>query len=216
MDLQSQAKMFRMQEPLEKVPAEWNLLQGMKCPMANMPIFTWFNETGADCLARTDTFSLYLNHAPPYQEVAGDRAGMAFGHFLAVPHVRIYNAATLEPGDEHLIKDMRDQVCAWMDDPEFRSKVARTMTHKYYGCLGTEKLREHFHASLKKFELETSGKDMDFYFHLHPHHSVGHLHMHCLTMNLLTWVFKVLEYKNVHYTRISSDSRKPCKSRTWS
>lgn len=198
MDLQAQARMFRMQKPLEEVPSEWNLLQGMKCPMAKMPIFTWFNETNAACLVRTDKFSLYLNHAPPFQEVAGDRAGMAFGHFLAVPHKRIYNAATLEPGDERLIKEMRDHVRAWMDTQEFRAKVSRVMTHTYFGCLASEELQQAFIRDLRTFELDTSGKDVDFYFHLHPHHSVGHLHMHCLTMNLLTPVFKVLEYKNVH------------------
>lgn len=197
MDLQSQAEMFRMQKRLEEVPAEWNLLQGMKCPMAKMPIFTWFNETNAACLARTETFSLYLNHAPPYLEVAGERAGMAFGHFLAVPHARIYNAATLEPGDQHIIKEMRDQVRAWMDTQEFRGKVSRVMTHTYFGNLPDD-LHNEFIRDLRTFELDTTGRDMDFYFHVHPNHSVGHLHMHCLTMNLLSPVFKMLEYKNVH------------------
>jgi hypothetical protein len=197
MDLKAQADMFRMQKPLEEVPAEWNLLQGMKCPMAKMPIFTWFNETNADCLGRTGLFSLYLNHAPPYPEVAGERAGMAFGHFLAVPTERIYNAATLQPGDQNLIQHMKDKVCEWMDKKEFRTKVCIAMTNKYVGTL-PECLRDGFIRDLRIFELDTTGRDMDFYFHVHPNHSVGHLHMHCLTMNLLSPVFKMLEYKNVH------------------
>ena len=218
MDLQSQAEMFRMQKPLEEVPAEWNLLQGMKCPMANMPIFTWFNETNAPHLYRDGLFALYLNHAPPYPELLPDpaRAGMSFCHLLAVPTERIYNAATLRPTDETLIKHMRDKVKELMNDSEFRARVASAIREKYMPAITSEKLLSTFSSQIYEFLYGTNGDSMDFFFHLHPNHSVGHLHMHCLAMDMLTDTFELLKYKNVHYTRTSSDSRKPCKSRTWS
>jgi hypothetical protein len=218
MDLQSQAEMFRMQEPLEEVPAEWNLLQGMKCPMANMPIFTYFNDINAPHLYRDGVFSLYLNHAPPYPKLLEDpaRAGMSFCHMLAVPIERIYNAATLRPGDDYIIKHMRDKVKELMNNLEFRVRVASAIREKYMPVITSEQLLATFSAQLDNFLYCTNGDSMDFFFHVHPNHSVGHLHMHCLAMDMLTETFEMLKYKNVHYTKTSTDSRKPCKSRTWS
>ncbi|NBS67968.1 hypothetical protein EBT31_03510 [bacterium] len=204
MDLKDQAAMFRMQKPMEEVPAEWNLLQGMKCPMAGMPIFTWFNDTKAPCLYRDDLFSLYLNHAPPYPKLLADpaRAGMSFCHMLAVPMERIYNAATLQPGDEHLIKHMRDKVKELMDDCNFRARVASAIRDKYLASVNSEQLLATFSAQLNQFLSRTNGDSMDFYFHVHPHHSVGHLHMHCLHMGMLTDTWDLLKYKNVRYSDV--------------
>lgn len=204
MDLQSQAEMFRMQEPMEEVPPEWNLLQGMKCPMAKVPIFTHFNETNAPYLYRDGLFSLYLNNAAPYPELFTDpaRAGMSFCHMLAVPTERIYNAATLRPGDQHLIKHMRDKVKELMNDMSFRADVASDMTKKYIPMLTTEKLLQTFALQLEQLMYCTNGNSMDFYFHVHPNHSVGHLHMHCLVMEMTTGTFEMLRYKNVHHSDV--------------
>jgi hypothetical protein len=201
MDLHAQAAMFRMQRPFEEVPADWNLLKGMKCAKANVPIFTYLNDTNARCLAQTDDFVLYLNAATPYVELypdKPDRAGMSFAHFLVVPRERIYNAATLRREDAQLVRVMREKVTAWMNDPEFRKRVGVEMAILYTPMLTTKEIREKFAYQLDRFVYDVDGSYMQFFFHVHPEHSVGHLHMHSLAMDreLLTPSYELNSDRN--------------------
>ena len=202
MDLHAQASMFRMQRPFEEVPADWNLLKGMKCSKADVPIFTYLNDTNGRCLAQTDDFVLYLNAAAPYTELypeQPERAGMSFAHFLAVPRERIYNAATLRREDAYLIRKMREKVTAWMNEPDFRKHVGVEMAIMYTPVLATEETRDKFAYQLDRFVYDVNGTYMQFLFHVHPMHSVGHLHMHCLVMDreLLTPSYTLNYERNV-------------------
>lgn len=142
-------------------------------------VFTKMIESGAPNLYEDDQFVLYLNKGLPYPEL-DDNAGMAFVHMLACPKERIYNAVTLRVSDIPLLKHMRDSVIELVHMPEFREKVLLTLQQKM------PYIDERFSRDAEKFMYHTDGFDMEFYFHRHPNHSVGHLHMHCLTGNIRT------------------------------
>jgi hypothetical protein len=139
-------------------------------------------ETGAENLYEDDRFVLFINHTSPYPDAYPDkpeRAGMAFGHMLACPKARIYNAISLEKEDAELIEYMVDKVRTLMDSFDFRRKVAEAVEKR----TGED---SRFASDAAKFLFETSGRDLEFYCHVHPLHSVGHLHIHCLQANLRT------------------------------
>lgn len=205
--LLEQADKFRAQQSGEEVPEEWNLLRGMTSPWTKMPVFTYLNETGAPHVAQDESFILYLNDALPFPEMYPDhseRAGMSFVHLLAVPKERIYNAIALKRKDGPLLFHMKNQVIEWMNSRTFRSKLANMMTIKYIPRLATKHMCKSFVEKLEYFLEHTSGKDLDFYFHVDPNHSVGHLHMHCLVMDkkLLTSTFASVGKRNVPYSTV--------------
>ena len=41
--------------------------------------------------------------------------------------------------------------------------------------------------------------DLSFWFHEHPRHSVGHLHMHVLLNTTITDAFAIHEHKNLSF-----------------
>lgn len=161
--------------------AERYRLYGTPSPLlkGTPAIFTKMIESGAPNLYEDDTFVLYLNKNLPYLEL-DDNAGMAFGHFLACPKERIYNIVTCHKTDAPLLEYMRDSVINLMHMPEFREKVLLLLQEKM------PYIDERFSRDSEKFMNQTDGYDMEFYFHRHPNHSVGHLHMHCLTGNIRT------------------------------
>ena len=167
MDLQCAAERFRIDGTLDPI------LKGVPA------VFTRMIETGAPNLYEDDVFVLYLNKGLPYPNL-DDNAGMAFVHMLACPKERIYNAATLRPSDKRLLEYMRDSVRNLVDMPEFREKVILKLQEKM------PYIDDRFSRDAKQFMYHTDGYDMEFYFHMHPDHSVGHLHMHCLTGNIRT------------------------------
>ena len=46
---------------------------------------------------------------------------------------------------------------------------------------------------------------MDFYVHLHPKHSVGHLHVHCCLTNLWTVAGDQQRHKNIRLNDVIED-----------
>jgi hypothetical protein len=151
-------------------------------------VFTRMIETGAPNLYEDESFVLYLNKSLPYPDM-DDNSGMAFVHLLACPKERIYNAATLRSSDMCLLEHMRDSVENLVNIPEFREKVILKIQEKM------PYINDRFSKDVQKFMFYTDGFDMEFYFHIHPYHSVGHLHMHCITGNIRTNT--VYDYKNV-------------------
>jgi hypothetical protein len=192
------AKAFRAQKPGESINPEWRkYLHGMTPPTGfpteyTAPTFTILNETGAENLYSDEHFCLYLNITLPYKELypnKEERAGMSFVHMLACPRERIYNAATLEAKDNALLEHMASTVSRLVDSVEFRRKVYDKLLLMFWPSM-----QEGFSDEIKaKFTLQsnlwlhhTTGGNMGYYFHLHPHHSVGHLHMHCLADHIRT------------------------------
>lgn len=142
-------------------------------------IFTKMIETGAPNLYEDEQFVLYLNRSVPYPEL-DNNAGMAFAHLLACPKERIYNAIALRETDRPLIRHMCDTVTKLIDDEGFRAKIVKQIQDKM------PHFTDRFIDDVDKFMKHTNGSDMGFYFHIHPNHSVGHLHMHCITNNIRT------------------------------
>lgn len=198
MDLKSAAAAFRAQQPGESIKPEWRkYLHGMAPPPGfptefTAPTFTILNETGAENLYSDEHFCLYLNHALPYRELypnASDRAGMSFVHLLACPRARIYNAETLETTDRPLLEHMASTVSRLVDSDDFRRKVFDKLMLKMWPSMHegfSEEVKAKFSIQSNLWLQRTSGANMGYYFHLHPHHSVGHLHMHCLANNIRT------------------------------
>jgi len=192
------AKAFRAQKPGESIRSEWRAhLHGMTHPPGfpteyTAPIFTIMNETGADNLYSDEHFCLYLNHALPYRELtsgARDRVGMSFVHMLACPRARIYNAATLEATDRALLEHMASTVSRLVDSDDFRRKVYDKLLLQFWPSMQegfTEDVNAKFTRQSRSWLHHTTGAHMGYYFHLHPHHSVGHLHMHCLADHIRT------------------------------
>jgi hypothetical protein len=196
--MKTAAAAFRSQQPGENIKSEWREhLHGMTPPKGfpteyTAPTFTILNETGAENLYSDDYFCLYLNHSLPYRELypnTSDRAGMSFVHLLACPRERIYNAVTLEAKDRPLLEHMASTVSRLVDSDEFRRKVYDKLLLKFWPSMQEgfdEEVKAKFSMQSNLWLHRTTGANMGYYFHLHPHHSVGHLHMHCLANNVRT------------------------------
>ncbi len=198
MSLAECASAFRAQGPGENIKPEWrDHLRGIVPPPGfptkfTAPVFTVMNETQADNLYEDEYFCLYLNKDLPYRELypnKEDRAGMSFVHMLACPRERIYNAVTLEPKDIALLEHMASTVSRLVDSNEFRKKVYDQLLLKFWPSMQegfSDEIKAKFTVQSNLWLNRTSGSSMGYYFHLHPHHSVGHLHMHCLADNIRT------------------------------
>lgn len=148
-------------------------------------VFTKLIETGAPNLYSDEDFVLFLNAPLPYPDMyPGDpgKAGISFAHMLACPRAHIYNAAALDPGDEDLIARMCHRVSTLMNSMDFRSRVLETLTKKMGDAAESPRFKIDSHIFLEN----THGGHMKYYVHLHPHHSQGHLHIHCVQSNLRT------------------------------
>jgi hypothetical protein len=106
-------------------------------------------------------------------------------HFLAIPKSRIYNAVMLEGKHVPLLENMVTQATA---------------------VLQSDKLRRYYNEGEgRELDLAPSAFDpsqLKFYVHLHPYHSVGHLHIHCILGNLLTQNGEELMYKNTNLKHV--------------
>lgn len=170
-------------------------------PMA--PVFTWLIDNDKPNLYKDDRFTLFLNAAFPYMgQYPPDKAttaGISLVHMLACPNERIYNAVSLQPADVELLEYMKTKVESLMDDPDWKATVALpALEEKMTGKVPSDLITEY--ENDKQAFLNTSGSQMRFYFHIHPNHSVGHLHMHCIQNNLRTSYLH--EHKNAKYDDI--------------
>jgi hypothetical protein len=199
------AEEFRASAPGTEVTDSMKKLQfGFLVPPTPRPVFTKMVETESDragALYADDRFCLFLNREVPYPECysgAGkySNAGMSLVHMLACPNERIYNAVSLRPEDVDILEYMKKKVLELMKDPSFKQKAIDQLNPKMDAY---PELADEYHADRDKF-LATGPDQLRFYFHIHPNHSVGHLHMHCLQNNLRTSF--IGEYKNAKYDDI--------------
>lgn len=135
-------------------------------------------------------FMVLLNDKVPYPEAyeamgqPASTAGMAFVHLLAIPKERIYNAVTLTAKHKPLLRAMQAAalVLAAVDRPRLSKLVCE---------LVEQRAPEFLERALADAEAYVSGPvpPSEFFFHAHGRdavgnwtgHSVGHLHMHCLS-----------------------------------
>ena len=208
---QGLADRFRASAPMSDLPAD--ILAGLvgmkKPPIASFegapmaPVFTWLIENNKPHLYKDDRFTLFLNASFPYiAQYPPDKAttaGMSLVHMLACPNERIYNAVSLNPDDVQLLEHMKTTVTDLMNDPNWKATVVLpALEEKMAGKVPSDLMAEY--EKDKAAFLNTSGNQMRFYFHIHPNHSVGHLHMHCIQNNLRTSYLH--EHKNAKYDDI--------------
>jgi hypothetical protein len=134
------------------------------------------------CLAHDTTHCVTQGHSRKH---FGAAAAMSQVHFLAIPKARIYNTVMLTVEHVPLLEKMVTQATA---------------------VLQSEKLRCYYNEGEgRDLDLAPSAFDpshLRFYVHLHPYHSVGHLHIHCILDNLLTQNGEALMYKNTDLKHI--------------
>ena len=215
MDLQSQADAFRAQKPHDDVDPSWNLLTGVALPKAlktehahpQGPIFTHMNDNNFPNLYSDDKIVIYLNNALPYLEAypnAEHRAAMSFMHLLVVPKERIYNVATMRgAADADLLSYMRGVVDMAYGQAQWRKRLAEALEKQNFldapDAVLTPVNRETYHEAMRRYEAGRP-RDLEYYFHAHPHHSVGHLHMHVLLGTTLTESYNLNSYKNMPFS----------------
>jgi hypothetical protein len=204
------ARAFRLQKDGEDITPEMEReLKGMVAPPAlgypspRAPVFTVLNENRAPNLYEDSHFVLYLNKSLPYPELyPGNetRAGFGFMHLLACPKERIYNAETLEREDMFLLEHMRVTVKRLVDNGNFKAKVYDALLEQFISVKTTDDIKYRFEEDSRAWIARTTGENMEFYFHLHPTHSVGHLHMHCVSGNMKTSDFH--DYHNTPFQTV--------------
>jgi hypothetical protein len=115
------------------------------------------------------------------------KAGMSFAHLLACPKERIYNAVSLVGKDKKLIKTMCDSVTEYMNFYDNRERILAMIESKLYPAISSfPNLVTDLQKHIITFLNHTTGANMQYFVHVHPAHTVGHLHIHCLQDNLRT------------------------------
>lgn len=214
MDLQAQADAFRAQKPGDDVDPSWDLLTGMKLPKAfstkfahpQAPVFTHMNDNGFPNLYEDNKMVIYLNKGLPYLNAyPGNegRAAMSFVHLLVVPKERIYNLETMRgASDRDLLKYMKDVTDLAFVLPPFRRRLEDELTKQNFqdvpDAILTQENRAAYHESMALLK-QARAHNLSYWFHKHPSHSVGHLHMHVLLDTALTPAFLIHEHKNVPF-----------------
>jgi hypothetical protein len=173
---------------------------GLKGPKG-VPIFTSFMEGGipvtplAGDVPKGKEYVFLLNAQAPYPEIYKKEhegsASMGLVHFFGVPVARKFNAASLTAKDADMIERMMADATKRIQDRVFRAElVERTklelekkMNDPKFSKLDSESEKKEY---LEKFKREAEAFldaryiKLNFYFHVNPFQSVGHLHMHCI------------------------------------
>lgn len=214
MDLQAQADAFRAQTPGDDVDPTWNLMSGMTLPKSfktefahpQAPVFTHMNDNNFPNLYSDDKIVIYLNSALPYPEAypgAEGRAAMSFVHLLVVPRERVYNIATMRGQKDHdLLMYMKNVTLAEFGQYQFRKRIQQAAQKQNLEDAPDDITCEYIdaHNYAMRYLMKAKESDLSFWFHEHPTHSVGHLHMHVLLDTTLTKAFTIHSHKNIPFT----------------
>ena len=218
-DLLMQAEAFRAQKPGDDVDPSWTLLTGMKLPKSfgtsyahpQASVFTHMIENNFPNLYEDDKIVIYLNAALPYTDAypgTESRAGMSFLHLLVCPKERIYNYKTMRKSDAGLLDYMLNTTKNLFSHHEFLYDVLLAIIEQslsydenQFGKFSPER-RAKLMDTIKKIQ-NMNTEQLSFWFHEHPNHSVGHLHMHCILNTTLTDSYGLNSHKNVPYTTVA-------------
>jgi hypothetical protein len=182
---QWQAKEISGQQADERAIAAGLKLSGMQIAPLKLtePIFTHFIERPLDKpradlrFYEDDEMVIFPNNKGHSRSSEGAAAAMSYVHLLIIPKRRIYNAVSLQLSDLPLLRSMQQRATA---------ALKTRMVLDYY-------LKE------RDFDLSEAAIDprfLEFYVHLHPKHSVGHLHIHAVLVNLWTANGELMMHKN--------------------
>jgi hypothetical protein len=144
-------------------------------------------------LFENDNFMIVLNGADPYTAVYPphevDRTGMSFSHLLVLPKKRhIYNAVSLRASDIPLLEAMAEGVRVFVKEAANRATIAsRIKAQLGRNAMFKDNLEmsELLESDIAAYVADANALDEpEFYFHVHPNHSVGYLHMHAIAGNM--------------------------------
>ena len=110
---------------------------------------------------------------------------MSYVHFLIIPKHRIYNAVTLTKADVPMLQRMHQKGIEMLNSEAL---------HQFYN-VGRD-------LDLSPELIKDSVSHLCFFVHVHPRHSVGHLHIHCCLKNLWTANGNALKHKNTGECRL--------------
>ena len=136
-----------------------------------------------------------VNEQSPFPEsypgrAADNPASGSLVHLLIVPTSRIYNAVSLRPAHVPLLLAMRAralEVLCTEVSPELealtRGALVRNLRklHLPEGALSA--FEAEFDQRLVAFRTSNEAVEWGFFLHVHPDHTVGHLHLHCMPLN---------------------------------
>ncbi|KAF9492946.1 hypothetical protein BDN71DRAFT_1450906 [Pleurotus eryngii] len=178
-------------------------------PVHNVPnrVLSSTKHSHIICNVACHDTRLYASDVDPSASDKTAAAGMSYMHLLVIPSSKVYNAVAL-PNTE-LITEMRGHFQAFWRRDDSLNKVINaihdTMERRYIEVARayqvadsstTPRRMAHLDAVMSECRNSAAsyanmlratwnsrlqdGKDIVFGFHSHPHHSVGHLHMHVL------------------------------------
>ncbi|KAF9492956.1 hypothetical protein BDN71DRAFT_1509055 [Pleurotus eryngii] len=159
---------------------------------------------------------LYSSDIDPSSTDRSAAAGMSYMHLLVIPSSKLYNAVALSDSDA--ITEMRAHFLDFWDRDGSISKIINAihtaMERRYADVARAYQMNNSSTASerIARLDVVMSGcrrsaanfanmlrasknnADLVFGFHPHPHHSVGHLHMHVLLHDLEFRKYSTLEH----------------------
>jgi hypothetical protein len=144
-------------------------------------------------LFENEDFMIVLNGSDPYTAVypahEDGRAGMSFVHLLVLPKKRhIYNAVSLRATDIPLLEAMAAGVREFVAGEVRRAYIAiriKAQLGRNAMFKDNIEMRELLEADIEAYEEDDNApNELEFYFHVHPNHSVGYLHMHAIAGNM--------------------------------
>ncbi|KAJ8694017.1 hypothetical protein PTI98_008950 [Pleurotus ostreatus] len=186
---------------------------------------------------------LYASDIDPSASDKTAAAGMSYMHLLVIPSSKVYNAVAL-PNTE-LITEMKAHFQDFWRRDDSLNKVINaihdTMERRYIEVARAYQVADSSTAPRRMAHLDAvmsscrnsaasfanmlrttwnsglqDGKDLVFGFHSHPHHSVGHLHMHVLlddakfrTHSTLAHDWKTLSFATVEYVLGGGSTESP-------
>jgi hypothetical protein len=159
------------------------------------PIFTKFVEAtdsnDGSPAYKCDGFNIFTNRQTAFPAAgSGESSSGSLFHALVCPTSRVYNAVSLR-GKEHvelLQRMVATTATKVSEDPEgFVSRARAAQTQWMVGKNKAPEEVARWEAVFDKMwvDFKASGEELriGYFFHLHPQHSVGHLHMHVLPLN---------------------------------
>ncbi|KAI0888451.1 uncharacterized protein GGS22DRAFT_198187 [Annulohypoxylon maeteangense] len=147
------------------------------------------NKKDLNILAEDDNLFIIGNKSSfsegQYPDEPG-RAGMSMVHILIITKANYFNAVSLRSEDAHIIDDMKELFRSSWAQPQFREAVLQHQRNAIENRgretpEGLEQARKQV-QKLENIIHKLRFKHFTFGFHLWPHNSVGHLHMHVIAM----------------------------------
>lgn len=165
---------------LGQLPFSATGLPGGSAAFGGEPVFSVRAAQALDqkALFETDDVRIYVNERTVSSE-GGVMCSSIF-HLLAVPRRRVYNAVTLRAPDVGLVQRM---VAACN---EFALLNADACVAEQIRQAGPERAAEFSRRASGAWRDFLRSKEplrLGFFFHAHPDHTVGHLHLHCFPLN---------------------------------